>query len=292
MSVAIVVKVSEGLVLGADSAATISGRILGPQGPQEGVLKTFYNAKKLMQVGDLPIGVLTWGIGQLGMRTLESLVREWEHDQHWQSYEEYRSHHSQDESNIEVRGCAVSLHDHLQRVYSEIPEFRELPPERRPGLGVVVAGYSENAFFPDIWRFAIPFDQEVQNARPDRDGHPDFGASWFGATDAIIRLHWGRAEEVMRILSERFGIAEEDIKAALEPLQYQVPFGVMPLQDAIEYAYYMINVTIGRYRFVIGPELCGGEVDVAAITQGKFVWISQKSWTLGHGGRNVSTTNI
>jgi hypothetical protein len=238
MSVAIVVKVSEGLVLGADSAATISGRILGPQGPQEGVLKTFYNAKKLMQVGDLPIGVLTWGIGQLGMRTLESLVREWEHDQHWQSYEEYRSHHSQDESNIEVRGCAVSLHDHLQRVYSEIPEFREFPPERRPGLGVVVAGYSENAFFPDIWRFAIPFDQEVQNARPDRDGHPDFGASWFGATDAIIRLHWGRAEEVMRILSERFGIAEEDIKAALEPLQYQVPFGVMPLLKVSSFGFH------------------------------------------------------
>ena len=51
MSVVVVVKVSEGIVLAADSAATLMGSINGSMGVQEGVLKTFYNAKKLLQIG-------------------------------------------------------------------------------------------------------------------------------------------------------------------------------------------------------------------------------------------------
>lgn len=285
MSVAIVVKVSEGLVVGADSAAALTGRVESPQGGiQEGVLKTYYNARKLMQVGDLPVGVLTWGMGQIGLRTIESLVREWEHDQHWQSQEDHKSHHSEGESIFTVRKCADSLRQHLSEAYAEVQEFRALPAERRPGLGIVVAGYSEGQFFPEIWRFAVPFDNEVINQRPDRDGKPDFGASWFGLTEAIVRLHWGLADEVPRIISKKFGIPEEDIRTALKPLEYQIPFAVMPLQDAIEYAYYMLNVTIGRYRFVVGPELCGGQIEIAAITQGEFNWISRKSWKLEQGG--------
>ena len=60
MSVVIIVKVSEGLVLGADSASTLQGSVRGPNGNiQQGVLKTFMNARKLLQIGDFPIGVLT-----------------------------------------------------------------------------------------------------------------------------------------------------------------------------------------------------------------------------------------
>jgi hypothetical protein len=54
----------------------------------------------------------------------------------------------------------------------------------------------------------------------------------------------------------------------------------MPLQEAIDYVNYMVNVVTGRYRFVLGPEFCGGEIDIAAITQRKFNWISQKSWKI------------
>jgi hypothetical protein len=275
MSVGIVVKVSEGLVLATDSAATLYGRIEKPEGVQEGIVKTYYNAKKLLQIGDFPIGVLTWGQAFIGARTIESLVREWEYDNHWQSQEEYRE---ADQESYRVHTCAEMLCDHLARVYDE--EFGHLPEEQHPGLGIVVAGYSEGEFFPEIWRFALPFDDQVHNQRPDRDGKPDFGASWFGLTEPIVRLHWGRDEAAISIIAERFGIPQQDIREALNPLQYQVPFAVMPLQDAIEYAHYMLNVTVGRYRFVVGPELCGGEIEIVAITQRQFKWISRKSWKL------------
>ena len=105
MSVVIVVKVSEGLVLGADSAATLHGRIERPEGAQEGVLKTYFNARKLLQIGNFPVGVLTWGAPYIGSRTIESLVREWEYEKHWRSraeYEERRDHSGE----FQVNACA------------------------------------------------------------------------------------------------------------------------------------------------------------------------------------------
>lgn len=279
MSIAILVKVSEGVVLGADSAATVQGQLEGPRGTQQ-ILKTYYNARKLLQIGDLPIGVLTWGIGQIGMRTIESLVREWEHEKHWQSREDYCSCHDSEKA-IRVQRCAEDLRVHLHHIYQETQDLRDIPPEKKPPLGVAVAGYSDSEFFPEIWQFTVPFSDQVVNQRPDLGGKPDFGANWYGLTDAIVRLHWGRDERVIAVLAEKTGIAEQEIRELLAPLQYQIPFAVMPLQDAIEYARYMLSVTIGRYRFAMGPELCGGQIEIAAISQGSFDWISRKEWKSG-----------
>lgn len=277
MSVVLVVKVSEGLVLAGDSAATLSGRMRDPSGQEsQGILQTFYTAQKVLQVGDdFPIGVLTWGVPYIGVRTTESLVREWEHDNHWQSIDDFHKNHP--ERKFSVKDCAEGLLAHLKGFFHD--EYGE-ESEEVPGLGMVVAGYSEGDFFPEIWRFVVPEDSEVHNQRPDRDGKPDFGASWFGITEPIVRLHFGRDELVPKLISEKFSIPEKDVHDALLPLQYTVPFAQMPLQDAIEYARYLMSVVIGRFKFVIGPELVGGAIDLAAITQRDFMWISRKSWKL------------
>lgn len=276
MSVVIVVKVSEGLVLAADSAATLSGQIREAGTVKTGILQTFYNAKKLIQVGsNLPIGVLTWGHAHIGLRTIESLVREWEYNSGWQSKKMFKEQHNEPFS---VEACAKGLLEHLRNAYQE--EFGKLPQEQQPILGIVVAGYSERGFFPEIWRFVLPIDKDIITQRPDINGKPNFGASWFGITEPIIRLHFGRDENALRIISEKYNIAIEELRETLGQLEYQVPFPQMPLQDAIEYAHYMLNVVVGRFRFVAGPELCGGQIDIAAVTQREFNWISRKTWKL------------
>ncbi len=278
MSVVIVVKVSEGLVLAADSAATLTGRVVDSNGVhEEAVFQTFYNAKKLLQIGnDLPIGVLTWGQAYIGLRTIESLVREWEYNSGWQSLESFKKKYLDKPFSVET--CARGLLEHLRKAHQE--EFGSLPKEQQPGLGIVVAGYSEQGFFPEIWRFVVPIDKDIANQRPDINGKPNFGASWFGITEPIIRLHFGRDDNAVQIISEKYNIPVEELHEVLRPLEYQIPFPQMPLQDAIEYANYMLNVVIGRFRFVIGPELCGGQVDIAAITQREFHWLSKKTWKL------------
>lgn len=275
MSVVVVVKVSEGLVLGADSAATLHGQIVDPQGHvQEGVLKTYFNARKLLQIGDYPIGVLTWGTAFIGLRTIESIVREWEYRESWQ----FKAGHKEKHGGLyTVEDCADSLKAYLTKVYTA-----EYNTNEKPILGFVVAGYSQDKFFPEIWRFILPIDidGEIHNQRPDKDGKPDFGAHWFGETDAIVRLHFGRDERVASIMAEKYGLDPTEVMELLRPLEYQIPFAVMPLQDAIEYTNYVLNVVIGRYRFVIGPESCGGQIEIAAITQRQFSWISRKRWSL------------
>jgi hypothetical protein len=54
----------------------------------------------------------------------------------------------------------------------------------------------------------------------------------------------------------------------------------MPIQDAIDLAVYLVNVTIGHSRFAVGPAVCGGQIDVATITSRGFRWISQKDWVV------------
>ena len=52
--------------MGADSSVTISGKLEGPDGVREGVLKVYNEAEKIFQLCDLPVGIMTYGIGMLG----------------------------------------------------------------------------------------------------------------------------------------------------------------------------------------------------------------------------------
>lgn len=58
--------------------------------------------------------------------------------------------------------------------------------------------------------------------------------------------------------------------------QWNILFDGMPLQDAIDFGVYLANVTIGHSRFVVGPPVCGGHVDVATISHRGFSWVRQK----------------
>lgn len=275
MSVVVVVKVSEGLVLASDSATSLIGEREDPQGnKQRGIVKVYNNARKLLQIGDFPIGLLTWGHGYIGMRTVESLVREWEHKNGWSSQDDYDDNHDEP---ISVEKCAKGIIEHLDKTIEAEKEGDV------PNLGLIIAGYSKGEFFPETYRFIFSQDSELVNLRPDVDGKPNFGANWYGTTDPIIRFHHGRDDALIKLLSEKYEIAEEELRETIKPLEYKIPFAVMPLQDAIEYANFMIELVIGKYKYVIGPELSGGEVDIVAITKHEFNWISQKSLGLKGG---------
>jgi hypothetical protein len=278
MTVCVMVKVSEGLVLAADSAATIIGRF----GDDQGVLKTFEHSRKVSHVKDYPIGTLSWGASSIGSRSVESLIKEYEYRLPSLAEEEEKGKEKRSRGEAyspftySVREIAQGLLQHIQTQYAA--EYETIDAAQRPFLGVLIAGFSSGQYFPEHWLFELPQKPELINVRPDQDGKPVFGAHWYGLTDAITRLHWGRDDHAIQLLTERFGVAEKEVFTLLEPLQYMVPFAGMPLQDAIDYAVYLVNVVIGRYRFVIGAPVCGGEVLVAVITPGNFTWIRRDAW--------------
>jgi hypothetical protein len=73
MTIAVSVKVGEGLVLAADSTSSFFS---------ENVLaQSYHHARKLLQLQEYPIGIMTYGLGQVAGRNLESLLAEFEQSQ-------------------------------------------------------------------------------------------------------------------------------------------------------------------------------------------------------------------
>jgi hypothetical protein len=285
MTICVAVKVSEGLVLAADSTAAVQGVMQGADGAtQSGILKTYDHARKLSHVKDYPIGTLSWGIALIGSRSVESLIKEYEYSLSSLSEEEERLRARRIEGKEDVGGryeysvhdIADGLRNHLHGFYCA--QFADLSEDKRPYLGVLVSGYSSGQFFPEQWLIELPAAKELTRVRPDIDGKPQFGAHWYGLNDAIKRLHFGRDDKVIEIISQRFGVSPQEVSELLLKLEYPVVFDGMPLQDAIDYAVYLVNVAIGRFRFVVGAPLCGGEIDVTVITPNAFTWIQRKSW--------------
>lgn len=286
MTICVAVKVSEGLVLAADSTAAVQGSVRDASGQSAtGILKTYDHGRKLSHIKDYPIGTLSWGTALIGARSVESLIKEFEYTLH--SVQE--EHEKRREARIagreeetpftyDVRAIASGLMSHISEYYAS--EFENAP--ERPALGILVSGYSSGKFFPEQWLIDIPHSAELIELRPDQNGRPSFGANWFGLTDAINRLHKGVDDRAILKLAQHQQSPPEEARRFFAELEYFVMFDGMPLQDAIDYATYLVNVTIGRFRFVIGAPLCGGEIDVAVITPNEFTWVQRKSWKTGN----------
>lgn len=269
MSICVMVKVGEGLVLASDSASTISGAPTAPQGlAGPSVVKVFYNATKIFQIGALPVGVLAWGAGSFGSRTIASLVEEFENLEDIASLKQDKIH---------IKEIADLLFNFLKSKSDEL--FNGIPGNARPITGLLISGYSENRFFPEEYLMTIPL-KKPSKIRPDIEGKPNFGANWYGLTDAIIRFHHGRDDRLFNIM-KRIGISDDNIMELKNiignEIQYPVLFEAMPLYDAIEYARFIVSLVIARFRFVIGAEMCGGPIDIVTITRKQgFKWIKNK----------------
>lgn len=267
MSIVVAVRVGEGLVIAADSASTLMGQT---SDGQVGVVKVFNHAAKVIQLRDYPMAVASWGAGNLGARTISSLVEE---------FANQRSPMAQAEKDLSVKTEAKELMGHLVEFYDQAnPSWRDQPAHAT--VGVLVGGYSGTGFFPEEYAFTVPDGNFKRLRAPGPKGEQDFGANWFGMTDAVVRLHHGRDDALKEILKQS-GVADDTVDEVMKKiqseLQYPVPFAGMPLQDAVDYAMFMVGVTVGRYRFVAGPELCGGAIDVATVTRHEgFRWVQRK----------------
>src|SRR5437899_4487399 len=71
MTIAVSLKVNDGVVLGADSASTILG-------PQPGaVVNVYNNANKIVNLRKgLPIGLVTWGLGGIAGASISTLAKD------------------------------------------------------------------------------------------------------------------------------------------------------------------------------------------------------------------------
>lgn len=268
MTICIAVKVAEGLVLAADSAVMLQGTIKTPQGDQDSILQTFMYANKVSRLKDYPIGVMSWGAGSINARSIQSLVMEFE----------YKYPDRTENQNYKVETVANDLAEFIKARYDAAYPI----VGAQPVLGLFIGGYSDNEFFADEFVFKLPASTGLVKVRPDKpDGSPNFGADWYGMTDALTRLIKGFDPAALDDLIKR-GVDVNIVQQWVNDAASELPliFDGMPLQDAIDFAEYAAQVVLGRFRFGIGPALCGGDIDIAVITPTNYKWAKCKQWAI------------
>lgn len=255
MTICAAVKARDGLVLGTDSMTQIQAA--NPDGTV-GVIQTYGNARKLFQVKDLPIGVMSYGAGNVGNRSIQGLMSDFQ----------------------QGIGAGVTVVPEIVQALFEFfsaahdTEFGDLEPEQRPALGFFVAGYSEGGDFAEEWEFLLPYDTTPQTVRPA----DTFGSSWRGVDIPFTRLIMGFDPRVREGLAN-IGLDDGTVQAVMDVMdQFGTPtvYDGMPVQDAINYATYILRTTIGFDNFEIGPPGCGGPVQVAIVLPNTgFRWVQR-----------------
>lgn len=158
----------------------------------------------------------------------------------------------------------------------EIPPADPAAADDRPYLGVVVGGYSSTAFHPEEYLLSLPRREIVATRQADTE----WGVMWWGQTESLQRLLHGVDPRMIEYLREN-GVdpaaVDEIYRQMVSRFSWGMVFDGMPLQDAIDLAVFLANIPIGQSRFVIGPPVCGGHVDVATISHRGFTWVRQKA---------------
>ena len=250
MTIIASVKVHDGIVLGADSMTQLIGQ--DAEG-NAGFIQSYQHAQKLHQIGTFPIGVMAFGIGNIGPRSIGSFVSEYS-----------RGLKGQERPTVEA--VAKDLSQLLLEAYE--PAFANVDP--KPDLGVFVAGYSPKKALAEEWEFNIPGKPAPVAVRAAES----FGASWRGVSIPFTRLYKGIDPRLGAEIGQG-GLTEQ--QAADLRKKYVSPFifDGMPIQDAVEFVVFILETTINTAKFEAGVASCGGPLWVAVAGVDTYEWVKK-----------------
>ena len=269
MTVVVTVRVNDGIVLAADSATSFFN--------EHGLAQKVYNnANKIFNLVKVwPIGAMTYGAGSIGPASISTLSKDFR-DKLTPSGV-IAADYVLDQDGYTVAEVA----EKAKKFFFEEQYCAEYPdPIDNYFLGYRVCGYSAGSVLPEAWEIRI-VEGECQG--PDRlYGDDDFGPRWAGETEALDRLVLGMGSRMPEAL-QQLGMDEEpaiNASRELAELLYQPLFlPAMPIQDAIDLAGFLVEVSEKFSHFSLRPATVGGPIEIATITKHEgFKWISRKHY--------------
>jgi hypothetical protein len=270
MTIVVTLKVTDGLVLAADSAATFY--VPTPVGV---VTKIYNNANKIFNLRKVwSIGAMAYGAGGIGASSVETLSKDLRRRFSNQNDTDYFL----DENRYTIQDVAIKARRFLfEQSYHNA--YTEPPADFF--MGYRVCGYSAGADLPEIWEFFIA-GAECAEPYPVQS-RDEFGLRWAGETEALDRLILGTTPSILGWLNQKGFIQPQEANAThLELINhFAAPLSLpaMPIQDAIDVARFAVETAAKYARYGMRAETVGGPIELAAITKHEgFKWVERKHY--------------
>ncbi len=277
MTIAISVKVHEGIVLATDSAASMIYSL--PNGMQ--VIENVYNnANKIHNLRKgLPIGAMVWGAGSIGATSMGTLVRDLrviftDGDDTRPEYAGWKI----DPKSYTIQMVAERTRDFLLKSMSDLHAAQ--PTTAPISFGMLVAGFSSGAPLAESWLIDIVQGQ-VTRFCATLSNEPA-GLDAYAQAESVFRLLYGVGTQLPTVLLQITNNPQL-VDGWMQLIRQQLVTGVvspsMPIQDAIDLADWLVHNAIMYSRFLPGAATVGGPIEIAVVTKHEgFKWIKRKHY--------------
>jgi hypothetical protein len=273
MTIVVTVRVTDGIVLAADSATSFSDA-------SGNVIKVYNAANKIFNLVKVwPIGAMTYGAGSIGTESIATLSKNLR-----DRLSPPKGHMPGqpvdpimlDKSSYTIEDVAAKARDFFEERY------KAAYPQPVPGyfLGYRVCGYSAQAVLPEAWEIRI---LENSCEGPIRIYENDlFGPRWSGESEALDRLVLGigsKMGEALVALGADRSIVAQTLPGLVNHLYANLYLPAMPIQDAIDLAEFLVETAVKFAYFSLRPATVGGPIEIATITKHEgFKWVTRKHY--------------
>jgi len=219
----------------------------------------------------LPIMAMTCGMGNIGGSSISILAKELRalltNDNGWK-----------------LDPASYTIEDVCSKANKYFYEMQYLGDENRPkgehSFELFVGGISSGERLGEVWKISVINGQASGPVCVSPRGQ--FGVIWAGQPEALNRLILGYSGLVPQGLTEA-GIKEAEVGPLMDAIrsktQAALTHPAMPVQDAIDLADFLVDLTIRFTKFLPGANTVGGAVDVATVTRHEgFKWIRRKHY--------------
>jgi len=182
-----------------------------------------------------------------------------------------------------VQAIAALLWFYFNTIYQEhIVHFPATAlPVGQIAVSFVVAGYDSGSRLGTLFSVEVPSAAAPTAAVRTTDSP---GPWWIGQTDVAARIINGYDFRALNLAFVQAANQNGAAKTQLDGLSYAVSFNTMTIQDAIDFAVGLIQITVTIQKFTAGIITqqgavagVGGPIDVAVVRPGRNInWIVRK----------------
>jgi hypothetical protein len=266
MSLGVVVKGPEGLVLAADSRVTLEAQASGTAP----LRINFDNATKLLNFSrPQKVGVVTYGAAVIGLRTAHSFIPELE------------------ENVLKSQSAKTTVEEYAE-LMSEFfsMQWKKVMPDdySEAPMTFIVAGFGPMDAYGRVYLFEIPHRPEPEEQQP---GDTNFGMTWGGQLQVGSRLIHGYDPALPGILKTELELEDKHVEALFEiirnRLEFRVPYQVLPLQDCVNLATLVMRTTMDAQNLALTLRGVGGLMELATITRTEgLIYVQKKDVTISN----------